>query len=300
MEVKPGYKQTEVGAIPDDWEVIRLPEAVWYQEGPGVRNYQFTNSGVKLFNGTNIENGKIVLDTTSRYISEREAYGAYAHFLADQGDIVIASSGVSVSRFDEKVAMLSSEHLPLCMNTSTMRFKTRSPRLSKLYFLHFLRSQLFKVQIGGKATGSAQLNFGPAHVSVVSIPMPARAEQEAIAGALSDADALIEALEQLIAKKRAIKQGAMQELLTGKKRLPGFSGEWEIRELREVCVKIQDGTHFSPQLGGSDFLYVTSKNIGYGTLDISSAEMISAAEHAKIHARCDVAKGDVLLTKDGA
>ncbi len=62
------------------------------------------------------------------------------------------------------------------------------------------------------------------------IPLPpTKVEQEAIAEVLSDADALIESLEQLLAKKRDIKQGAMQELLTGKKRLPGFSGEWEIR-----------------------------------------------------------------------
>lgn len=227
----PGYKQTEVGEIPEDWAVIHIPDIVWFQEGPGVRNYQFTSTGVKLFNGTNIENGRICLDKTSRYISEREAYGWYSHFLADAGDIVIACSGITVSRFDEKVSVLSSEHLPLCMNTSTMRFKIVSPRLHKDYFRHFLRSQLFKDQISGKATGSAQLNFGPAHVSVVLVPLPIKAEQEAIAEALSDADALIESLEQLLAKKRQLKQGAMQELLTGKKRLPGFSGEWEMKRL---------------------------------------------------------------------
>ena len=67
------------------------------------------------------------------------------------------------------------------------------------------------------------------------VPLPpTKAEQEAIAEALSDADALIESLEQLIAKKRQLKQGAMQELLTGKKRLPGFSGEWEVKRL-ESC-----------------------------------------------------------------
>ena len=66
----------------------------------------------------------------------------------------------------------------------------------------------------------------------VRIPLPpTKAEQEAIAEALSDADALIESLEQLLAKKRQLKQGAMQELLTGKKRLPGFSGEWEVKSV---------------------------------------------------------------------
>jgi type I restriction enzyme S subunit len=92
----------------------------------------------------------------------------------------------------------------------------------------------------------------------------------------------------------------MQELLTGKRRLPGFSGRWQEATLGEICTKIQDGTHFSPKLGGSDYLYLTSKNIRFGVLDLSTAERISANEHAKIYSRCDVRKGDLLLTKDGA
>jgi type I restriction enzyme S subunit len=128
-------------------------------------------------------------------------------------------------------------------------------------------------------------------------PLP---EQRAIAEALADVDALLGSLTQLIAKKRDLKLAAMQQLLTGRQRLPGFSGEWEVKPLNDVALKIQDGTHFSPRLGGSDYLYVTSKNIGFGIFDVSTAEKIDSAEHNKIYLRCDVKKGDVLLTKDGA
>ena len=85
----------------------------------------------------------------------------------------------------------------------------------------------------------------------IHIPLPpTKAEQEAIAEALSDADALIESLEQLIAKKRQLKQGAMQELLTGKRRLPGFSGEWEVKRLDELGRFRTDGmTRFNDQPG---------------------------------------------------
>src|SRR5439155_24026179 len=120
-----------------------------------------------------------------------------------------------------------------------------------------------------------QENLNSSLVRSILVLLPQRAEQQAIAETLSDADALIESLEQLLAKKRQLKQGAMQELLARKKRLPGFNGEWEIRELRDICVKIQDGTHFSPKLGGKDFLYVTSTNIGCGVLDLSVADRIS-------------------------
>lgn len=203
----------------EGWEVKKLPELVWFQEGPGVRNSQFTSSGVKLLNGTNIEDGKLILEKTDRYISEKEAYGWYSHFLVNEGDILIACSGVTIDRFDEKVTVADSTHLPLCMNTSTMRFKIISKDLSKSYFLHFLKSKSFKEQIGGKATGSAQLNFGPSHVKMVDLNLPTLTEQENISSILSDMDAEINALETKLEKSRKVKLGMMQNLLTGKIRL---------------------------------------------------------------------------------
>jgi type I restriction enzyme S subunit len=201
------------------WEVKKLPEIVWFQEGPGVRNSQFTSSGVKLLNGTNIEDGKLLLEKTERYISENEAFGWYSHFLVDDGDILIACSGVTIDKFEEKVTVANNTHLPLCMNTSTMRFKIISDTLSKNYFLHFLKSKSFKQQIGGKATGSAQLNFGPSHVKMVEIALPNFKEQESIATILSDMDAEISALETKLEKYKKVKLGMMQNLLTGKIRL---------------------------------------------------------------------------------
>ena len=95
------------------------------------------------------------------------------------------------------------------------------------------------------------------------IPFPAtKAEQEAIAEALSDADALIESLEQLLAKKRQIKQGAMQELLTGKKRLPGFSGEWEVKRLGEVAHIKTGSRNNQDKVEGGDYpFFVRSATI---------------------------------------
>ena len=75
--------------------------------------------------------------------------------------------------------------------------------------------------------------------------------------------------------------------------------DWEVQTLSEMCIKIQDGTHFSPSLGGNDYLYITSKNIGRGTLRLDNADRIDQLQHRKIYSRCDVKKGDVLLTKDG-
>jgi type I restriction enzyme S subunit len=76
--------------------------------------------------------------------------------------------------------------------------------------------------------------------------------------------------------------------------------DWNVVSALDACSKIQDGTHFSPRIGGNDYLYITSKNIRFGRLDISTAARIDTRQHQAIYRRCDVKKGDVLLTKDGA
>ena len=211
--------KTRLPGFNGEWSSRLLSEVSWFQEGPGVRNTQFTQSGIKLLNGTNIYKGEVNLESTDRFISEKEAFGPYAHFLADQGDIIIACSGITIDRFHEKVAFVKEEHLPLCMNTSTMRFKPFNNRLLANFLYQLLMSDVFKKQIGLQATGSAQLNFGPSHVANVVIALPELKEQQAIATILTDMDAEIAALEQKRDKTRALKQGMMQELLTGKTRL---------------------------------------------------------------------------------
>lgn len=202
-----------------EWKDVHLKDVCWFQEGPGVRTHQFRTSGVKLLNGTNISLGELNLETTTRFISTYEAFGAYAHFLADAGDIVIASSGITIDRFHEKVAFVRESDLPLCMNTSTIRFKPIRDRLSASYLFQYLMSLEFKAQIGGQATGSAQLNFGPSHVNKVEMSLPDLSEQQEIADMLTDLDLDLRVNEQKLTKARLLKQGMMQELLTGRIRL---------------------------------------------------------------------------------
>lgn len=129
---------------------------------------------------------------------------------------------------------------------------------------------------------------------------PSTDEQAAIGGVLADVDQSVVALEQLIAKKRDIKQGMMQQLLGQASGPSSRSLAFQERRLDDVAVKIQDGTHFSPVVGGTDYRYVTSRNIGRGVMRLDQVETVSATEHRKIYARCDPRFGDLLLTKDGA
>ena len=212
--------QTRLPGFSGEWTSLKLLTVCWFQEGPGVRTHQFKKSGVKLLNGTNIAKGKVLLETTNRYISQDEADGAYKHFLVDEGDILLATSGITIDRLDEKVAVANMENLPLCMNTSTVRFKVINVNLTANFLYVFLRSNEFKKQIGQQATGSAQINFGPSHLEKIEISLPPTLqEQSLIAKILTDLDAELEALETRRDKTQALKQGMMQELLTGRIRL---------------------------------------------------------------------------------
>lgn len=213
---KKGYKPSELGEIPEDWEFYNLPEKVWFQEGPGLRKWQFTNKGLKVINVTNLqENGFLDLERTDRHVSWEEFEKTYKHFACDEGDLVIASSGNSYC----KVSIVRACDLPLLMNTSVIRFKPLD-NFSKQYMDVFLKSKYFKDQIDLMITGGAQPNFGPAHLNLVKILAPTcNREQYAVAAILCDMDKEIQALDQHLSKTRQIKQGMMQELLTGKTRL---------------------------------------------------------------------------------
>ena len=175
---------------------VLFPEVVWFQEGPGVRNTQYTNSGVKLLNVANLVDGKVDLSNTDRYISEEEAYGKYKHFLVDDGDFIIASSGIKVEYFDKKMGFISETQLPLCMNTSTIRFKVLDKSILDIrYFMYFLKTDRFKQQLAREITGSAQLNFGPSQLKKMHLPLIDLTAQRHIA-------AVLDKVSDLMAKRR--------------------------------------------------------------------------------------------------
>ena len=185
---------------PMGWEVQRLADVFWLQEGPGVRNWQFKESGIKLLNVSNIlKSGELDLSKTDRHLSTDEVQEKYSHFLVDAGDLVIASSGISIDEDDllrTRSAFVRDEHLPLCMNTSTVRFKA-TDGVSDLRFLQqWLQSHEFRRQITREVTGSAQKNFGPTHLKRLRITLPPL-------DLLRRFGAIVESVEQQKARQRA-------------------------------------------------------------------------------------------------
>ncbi|HAO79753.1 MAG TPA: restriction endonuclease subunit S [Verrucomicrobia subdivision 3 bacterium] len=224
MEVKHGYKQTEVGVIPEDWEVDQLGTIAFLERGKFTarpRNqpkffggdYSFIQTGDITNSNGNITTYTQTLNAEGLRVSKlfpRDTL--FFTIAANIGDVGIAAFETAAT--DSVIAI------------------SPKPRIEKRWLYHSLKKR--KKIFEGLATQNAQLNINLEKLRPYSLAVPPLAEQRAIAGALSDVDALLGVLDQLIAKKRDLKQAAMQQLLTGQTRLPGFHGEWAVKRLGDL------------------------------------------------------------------
>jgi type I restriction enzyme S subunit len=224
-ELRNDFKESEVGEIPSNWKVENLVSLVDPDRGIRygiVQPGKFDPNGRFLIRGQDYSRGWVDSSEFFRVSDAIERRYRNARVMA--GDLIITIVGASTGEVAKVPAWLNGANL----TQTTARIAIDERRAHPDFIFHMLRSKVGATNVAGYVKGGAQPGLNCGDVERFLLPMPeSRAEQEAIAEALSDADALIEGLERLIAKKRLIKQGAMQDLLTAKRRLPGFSGEWE-------------------------------------------------------------------------
>lgn len=222
---------------------INIPDVLFFQEGPGVRNTQYTTEGVKLLNVANLVDGKVDLSKSDRYISEDEAYGKYKHFLCDAGDFVIASSGIKVEYIDKKMGFVDESMLPLCMNTSTIRFKVLDDNKLRIrYFMYYLKSQHFKDQLFKQITGSAQLNYGPSHLKKMIMPLISLSKQDEIIACMDKVQSVIEMRRQELVKLDDLIKARFVELFGNPIK---NEKHWETFKLGECLKRIDNGKSFT-------------------------------------------------------
>lgn len=266
MDVRPGYKQTEVGVIPEDWQlspVGLMGEVVTGKalavHAPGQqRPYLRTK---------NVFDGRIDIDNV---LTMPMTDSQFKQFMVNDGDVLL-NEGQSLDLVG-RCALYKGEYPePCAIQNQLLRFRAR-PGVSGVYASHLFRycqqTGVFS-RVALQTTSIAHL--GGKRFEQLLLPWPpTEAEQHAIAAALADADALITSLDRLIAKKRDVKQGAMQELLARKRRLPGFRGEWEIKKMDKIA-HIQRGA--SPRPIDSSIWFDSMSNIGWIRIaDISEAK----------------------------
>src|SRR4051812_31901598 len=233
MELRRGYKQTEVGMIPEDWAVRQIGDLHPFVTS-GSRGWAafYSELGSPFIRITNLSRSCIYMELQDlRFVNLAANDSEAARTQLRDGDVLIsitADIGI-IGHVTTKLPMPAyiNQHIALVRFDSTL---TNSRFVS-----YFLASENPQKRFRALTDSGAKAGMNLTTVQKIPIALPpTKAEQEAVAEALSDADALIESLEQLLAKKRQIKRGAMQELLTGKRRLPGFSGEWEVKRLGEL------------------------------------------------------------------
>ena len=234
MDVKLGYKRTKVGVIPEEWGVKQLGEL-----GSVVRGGSPRPAGdPRYFNGnfvpwltvaslTNSSEHELTVSETASCLTE--AGSKHSRILSD-GTLIIANSGATLG-----IAKLLG--LACCANDGIAAIIDQ--QLGDKPFVCFYVNTQTKRLREVVATGNGQPNLNTKLIREIAIPFPPAAEQRAIAAALSDADALLGGLDRLIAKKRDLKQAAMQQLLNGQTRLPGFHGAWEVKRLGHagLCLR---------------------------------------------------------------
>ncbi len=228
MEVKPGYKQTEVGIIPEDWDTIPTAELV-EPTAPicygVVQVGQDTNGGVPIVAIKYVkEISHAPLHRTSMTVER-----PYARSRVKGRDVLISIKGtigrvgIAPDGFEGNISR----------ELARLRLKEE---YSAEYVTHQFEAGCTQARIAKSVVGTTRLEFSIAALRNVELPVPkSRDEQCAIATALSDVGALLGGLDRLIAKKRDLKQAAMQQLLTGQTRLPGFIDDWEVRRLGNIA-----------------------------------------------------------------
>lgn len=222
MEVKAGYKQTEVGVIPEDWEVKSFAELFAFQNGVNADRESY-GQGTRFIN--------VLEAITYSHLYGPEIPGrvtlaerTVAAYTVRRGDILFNRTSETEGELGLAAAYVGQERV--VFGGFVIRGRPRDGSLNPEYAGYALRAPVIRSQIIPLGQGAVRANIGQQNLGLVIAPIPPLPEQRAIAEALSDVDGLLGGLERLIAKKRDLKQAAMQQLLTGQTRLPGFHGEW--------------------------------------------------------------------------
>lgn len=233
MAVKPGYKQTEVGVIPDEWEVRSFGKSYAEPSRNGIyKSAEYQGRGTRIVNMGEMFGFEFISnqEMSRVHLTPKEI----ATTGLRDGDLLFGRRSV-VPAGAGKCSLVIEPSEPLTFESSIIRVRLSQTDANPLFYYYFFASPAGRGVMSSIVAGTNVKGIRGSELRELKIPRPSLPEQSAIATALSDVDALLGALERLIAKKRDLKQAAMQQLLTGQMRLPGFDGEWKVTTLLELA-----------------------------------------------------------------
>ena len=217
-----------------NWQTKKLSDVSFFQEGPGIRKYEYKKNGYPIINVRCVQDGYIDLSNAQavdpKFIKEK-----WAHFQVEEGDILFTTSG-TIGR----TAMATKDDLPLLMNTSVVRFKSLNEKELDRYFLAWLlRSPKFIEEVKSYSSGTAQKNVGPTHLKLISISYPPILEQKRIVKILDEAFEKIETAKENAEKNlhnsKELFESYLENVFTNPEK------DWEKKTLSEICEKLFAG-----------------------------------------------------------
>ena len=290
--MKEGYKQTEIGVIPEDWDIGSLKEAFpRLDAGVSVNSDESVYSDYFVLKTSAVRNGIVNVKEAKPVV--RADYPRLK-CPVKKGSIII--SRMNTPTMVGECGFSSEEALNTFLPDRLWQVEPLVPDYDFQWLNYLLNTEKYSAAIRATATGTSNSmkNIAKDRLLEILIPKPTLPEQQRIAEALSDMDELIASLEKLIAKKKAIKQGAMQELLTGNRRLPGFSGEWEESKIGEMGF-FYNGLSGKKKndFGHGKSRYITFLNVlSNVTIDVQSLEYVEVGQS---ESQNQIRKGDLFF-----
>lgn len=273
MELKSGYKRTEAGIIPEEWDVSTIGEVAKTSSGTtpsrALAERYYRNGHISWVKTLDLNNSDIT--ATEERVTQAAVNEANLRCYPC-GSVVVAMYG----GFNQ-IGRTGLLRIPATVNQALTAIQPHPSRLSPEYLQDALN---FRVGYWKSVASSSRKdpNITSKDIRDFPIALPVLEEQEAIAEALSDADALTGSLKQLISRKRELKQGAIQELLTGNKRLPGFSTDWKIKTLADLFDFSGGFSASREQLSSEGYCY-----LHYGDIHMSKKNFVDVRqEHQDI------------------
>jgi type I restriction enzyme S subunit len=239
MEVKPGYKRTEVGIIPEEWDAVRVGDLFTFKNGLN-KEKRFFGHGTPIVNYTDVFNNRALrveviggrVDVNSNELNAYEVL---------KGDVFFTRTSETVEEIGIAAVMLDDTEKTV-YSGFVLRARPINESLDDMFKTYCFSPRYFREQVTSRASYTTRALTNGRLLSASFLIRPPLPEQRSIALALSDMDELLSSLDQLIAKKHNLKKATMQQLLTGKTRLSGFSGEWKAKRLGELAEMYSGGT----------------------------------------------------------
>ena len=297
MELK-GYKHTEIGLIPEDWKLVSFDDAFKFLSTASFSRAELSiDDQVKYIHYGDIHtkfNHNIDIDND--YLPSVAEVKSRRYALMKNGDVVMADASEDLEGLGKCIEIKNLSNSKAISGLHTFLFRDKKNFFSNGFKGYLSYNPLIKNQLNKYSTGLKVYSISKSALKKIQIPLPQLSEQKAIANALQDIDGLIEKQKTLIAKKKDIKQGTMQLLLSGKKRLAGFKDTWEVKKLGQVAEITGAGVDKKINKNEEEVKLLNYLDV-YRRDYIYSNELNHVVTATKLKVKqCNIMKGDVLIT----